>query len=690
MSQTIESINALFVTREPELAERLISCVRMRGQTVRAYQAADRVELEERLLSHRFHIIVLIDRGMELGTHDVIGALQNSGRLTPVLVMTERPEDERVADYEAGAFVVISLGPDDVAAILILKAVEFHLCCTQMHRLQSTLQAAERRHLRLLQDSPEPNACFRQGKILNANDAWREYFKIDASADLSGFGLGDFVIPEQQETLQLLVEARAGQNDSGETRQTFSLRTAHGRSFEGDLVLTGASVDGEACTVLRVAANADNAASEQLSAIDPVTGLHNRQYLLQTLEQVLAASARAELPFALIEASVDDFERIHGTLGTSSSDILLTDIGLLLREHFPPPATVARLGHEDFAILVPSARRAELDQRLAALVHAAGAREINLEQGSTLASLSCGAIIADDSAPTIEGLLDQAARALDGIRQAGGNGYAFQHLLSDAHARAESDQQWKARIEDAIAHQRLRLVYQPVVNLHGGDFPRFSVFMRVTGPNGEVYDPSDFLPAAERTGMAATIDRWIISHAIQALADRLKSDPRTTFFLKLTRGSLLDGSVVVWLQKFLHKQRVPASRVVVEIKEATIITNLKSAISTASGLKAMNASLCIDDFGNGLNPFHILRHVDADYIKLDGAFVRDVVSNESSQKAIRRFTEGGHAKGKQIVVPMVEDAATLAVLFGLNVNLVQGYFVHPPSEQMDFDFTQVI
>jgi EAL domain-containing protein (putative c-di-GMP-specific phosphodiesterase class I) len=279
---------------------------------------------------------------------------------------------------------------------------------------------------------------------------------------------------------------------------------------------------------------------------------------------------------------------------------------------------------------------------------------------------------------------------MGGIRQAGGNGYAFQHLLSDTHARAESDQQWKARIEDAMAHQRLRLLYQPVVNLHGGDFPRFNVFMRVAGPDGDLYDPSDFLPAAERTGMAARIDRWIISHAIQALANRLKADPKTTFFLKLTRGSLLDGSVVVWLQEFLHKQRVPASRVVVEIKEATVITNLKSAISTARGLKAMNASLCIDDFGNGLNPFHILRHVDADYIKLDGAFVRDLVNNESSQKAIRHFTEGGHAKGKQIIVPMVEDAATLAVLFSLNVNLVQGYFVHPPSEQMDFDFTQVI
>jgi multidomain signaling protein FimX len=181
-----------------------------------------------------------------------------------------------------------------------------------------------------------------------------------------------------------------------------------------------------------------------------------------------------------------------------------------------------------------------------------------------------------------------------------------------------------------------------------------------------------------------------VSNAVATLAKRLETEPRTTFFMKLTRGTLVDGSVVVWLQEFLHQHRIPARNAVIEIKESTIVTNLEAAIDIAKGLKAIQAQLCIDDFGNGLNPFHILRHVDADYIKLDGAFVRNLVSDDSSREAVRRFTEGAHAKGKQIIVPMVEDAATLAVLYELGVNLVQGYFVHPPGEQLDFDFTQVL
>lgn len=690
MAQIRESISILFVARDPELAERLISAIRVLGQAVRASQARDEAEIGEHMLSSRFHVIVLVDADMAAGMPAITAAMQNSGRLAPIVVMTGRSEVERVADYEAGAFASIDIGLEELAAILILKAVEYSRCRTQLHHLHGSLQAAERRYLRLLESSPEPAICIRDGRCASVNDAWREYFQIDATEDLAGLALTDFVVAEQHGIVERMIEELGELADAGEIRRVVRLRTLHGRSFDADLVINDATANAERCIVARVAVSDAPDSAGQLSSLDAVTGLHNRGYLLQTLEATLAAVARAELPFALIVTSVDDFERIHDELGFSGSDILLSEIALLLKERFPPPATVARLSDEEFGIVLPSIRRVELDRRLAALVETAAHREINLGQGSTTVSISCGAVIADESAPTIEDLLAQVHRALDEVRQAGGNGHGFQNLVSDTKARAESDQRWKQRIEEAMVQRRLTLLYQPVVNLHGGDTSRFNVFVRLSGPDGEIYEPSDFLPAAERTGMTAAIDRWIIRHAIEALAERLKSDPRTTFFLKLTRGSVIDGSVVVWLQEFLHKQRVPATNVVVSINEAVIITNLKAAISTARGLKAMHASLCIDDFGNGLNPFHILRYVDADYIKLDGTFVRDVVSNENSQRAIRSFTEGGHAKGKQIIVPMVEDAATLAVLYSLNVNLVQGYFVHPPGEQMDFDFTQAL
>lgn len=690
MLKSTESISLLFVAGEPETAERLISCIRVRGPAVRAQQASDQPELEALLLAQRFHVIILMNTGGGPELAAIHAALLGAGRVTPVVVISDRDENDRVADYESGAFAVVGKDMEDLAALLVLKAAEFNLCATQMHQLRNSLQEAERRYLSVLEDSKDPVVYTRDGVCLSANRAWREHFQLDSAEDVVGRPLADFVIPEQHELLRQWLEARALGADPAGERRPMALRTTMGRQFETDLVFTDATINGENCTVIRMAIPVREDDPGRLSMLDPVTGLYNRQHLFREMERTLIAAARSEQAFALIEISVDDFERLQTDLGSSRSDILVTEVGLMMREHFREPATVAHLGDGDYGVLLPGAHRREVEQTLGGLIRAASEREIDLGQGSTIVTLSCGVVIADDSAPTVDDLLDQARQGLEEVRHNGGNGYSFPRPMADALARSESDRIWKERIEDAMAHDRIRLLYQPIVNLHSGDFPRFSVFARLTGPDGEVYEPGDFLPAAERTGIAAEIDRWIVSHAVSVLAQRRKVDPRTTFFLKLTRSSLVDGSVVVWLQEFLHQQRIPANNAVVEIKEATIVTNLKAGMSTAKGLRAIQAQLCIDDFGNGLNPFHVLRHVDADYIKLDGAFVRNLIHDENSRNAIRRFAEGGRAKGKQIIVPMVEDAATLAVLFELGVNLVQGYFVHPPGEQLDFDFTQIL
>jgi len=166
----------------------------------------------------------------------------------------------------------------------------------------------------------------------------------------------------------------------------------------------------------------------------------------------------------------------------------------------------------------------------------------------------------------------------------------------------------------------------------------------------------------------------------------LQRDPRTTFFVRLSQGSLDAQAVVTWLQEFLEHSQVPAGNIVVEFKEATILTQLDSAGATAQGLKALGVGLCIGDFGNGLDPFKILGPVDAGYIKLDGGYVSRLASDHSAQESVRQLTETARASDRQVIVPMVEDADTLTLLFSVQVNLVQGYFVQPPGEQLDFDF----
>lgn len=686
-----ETIRTLFVTSNPNRAEEVISNIRTRGNAIRPEQVSTTDALAEALENRRFDVIVLIEPGLGLTREHIDEALLASGRRTPVVVLTERAEAERLDDYEAGAYAVVDHERNELASILTVRAAEQFQLRQQMARIDTSLQESERRCQLLLDNSRDAIAYVHEGMHIYANASWRERFGIADPEEVDGLPLMDLIAPESRDELKALLRRFQNGEEGEQAHQAFQLQSFDGTPFEANLRLSTASVEGEACTqVLLDSAQEDPELAEKidyLSQRDLVTGLYNRQHFTGMIETAQTQAAQSEKPFALVTLAVDRFTDIRANVGMSASDLLLADIGKLIEDHFAEPAIAARLDGEHFGILIPDTRRNEVESRIHGLMEAVTGRVFELSNASTNCTLSAGVVIADETAANAEELLAQADRALQEAVEAGGGAHRFFRPAEGEMNQAQADQQWKLRIQDALDHNRLELLYQPIVNLHGADRPRYSVFVRLRDAEGHVHEPDAFLPSAERTDMATPIDRWILKTALQVLAEQLKQDPGTQFFLKLTTGSLGDPSVVSWLHDDLHTLRVPADNVVVELKEPTVVTHLKPSMHVARGLQEMHGHLCIDDFGNGLNPFQLLQHLEADHIKLDPSYVKNLAESDENQQIIREYTEAAHAKGKQVIVPYVEDASVLAVLYSLNVNLVQGYFLQAPMTAPTFDFS---
>ncbi|WP_018869985.1 GGDEF domain-containing phosphodiesterase [Thioalkalivibrio sp. ALgr3] len=687
----IESIRVLFVTANPNLAEQVISSIRSRGCAVRPEQVDDGEGLTAALRETRFDVVVFTEPGLNLARSDVDAALQASGRRTPLVLMTERPEEERLPDYEAGVFAVVDHQLVELTAILTLRAADSLHLRQQIKRMENSLQESERRSQLLLDNSRDAIAYIHDGMHVYANASWRERFGVDDPDDIEGLPLMDLVAPDSRDDLKRFL--RSYQEGSEEAMaQRFQLRTMDGEAFEAELHLSSTTVEGEAATQVQLSSGEDKELAQKidyLSQRDLVTGLYNRQYFQDAIETTRTRAAETEKPFALLTVAVDHFPEIRANAGMSGADLMLADVGQIIESHFPETAVVARLEAERFGVLLPEAQQAAAEERLDALQEAINSRVFEVGTLSTHGSVSAGGVIADETAPDTEELLAQTDRALEDAVKAGGGTHRFYRPAEGELTQAQLDQQWKNRILEALEENRLELRYQPVVNLHGADRPRYSVFVRLLDPDGTVHEPVEFLPSAERTEVATRIDRWILRHALAVLARQLKKDSRTQFFLKLTNGSLGDPSVLTWLNDDLHALRIPADNVVVELKEPTIVTHLKPAMNVGRGLKEMHGHLCVDDFGNGLKPFQLLQHLDADHIKLDASFVKNLAESEENQETIREYTEAAHAKGKQVIVPHIEDASALAVLYGLNVNLVQGFFLQAPMPEPDFDFESV-
>jgi len=734
----INSISILFVTRDPDLAGQIIGRIRYRGHAVRPKQAGNLRDLGRLLQSHRFDAAVLIDGGLDIGLAEVSEALHRAGRQTPVVLVSDHGQEQSLRAIDSGVFAVIDRQSDDLAAVMTLRAVEHLNKGREVTHLRTLLREADRRYLLMLDTSRYPIACFHEGAATYANETWRDFFEMDLSESLDGLMLNDLVVPEQQEDLGHILSELRNQPENVETCETLTVRTRQGRSFDADLLLTSAVINGEPSIVVHVSVAGDDAAlqgpggvampppaglgrleqpggtGDATRAADETGGSRNpperrgagpssstkaspaqpsapprpddaaseRNFLLD-VDAMLAETARSGHTLGLLVFVPDALQSGGGAGSEIAGNVLLEFLGA----RFPPPAKAVRLREGQHGVLLPNPRHDELEREIGAALKESARLKLPVTDGSEIpGTLSCGVVLADDSGPEPSELLKQAREALAGARSAGGNRHLFHSRQNTAGGNPQEDEMWKSRIEQAVRDDRLRLLYQPIVNLHGEDVPRYNVFLRLIGEDGAVHEPEEFLPAAERTGAAAPLDRWVVQQATSVLAEQLKRDDRTTFFLKLGLGSLDGKPVVDWMRDSLDRHQVPAKNVVVEFREATLLTQPDNAASVAKGLQELGAGLCIGDFGNGLDPFQILKQVDAAYIRLDGAFVSRLTQDPDTQQTVRELTRRAREMDRQVIMPMVEDADTLTALFSMDVSLVQGYFVQPPGEQLDFDF----
>jgi EAL domain-containing protein (putative c-di-GMP-specific phosphodiesterase class I) len=185
--------------------------------------------------------------------------------------------------------------------------------------------------------------------------------------------------------------------------------------------------------------------------------------------------------------------------------------------------------------------------------------------------------------------------------------------------------------------------------------------------------------------MMPQIDRWVIAHAIKALVEREKTGIKTTYFIKLTPQSLEDQTLLPWIAQQLKNARLRGDALVFEMPESKVVTNLKPARTFVAGLKQIHCGFALEQFGSGLNSMQLLKHIDADYLKLDRSFMAELPKHKENQEKLRELCDQAHHAGKLTVAEFVEDAASMSILFSCGVNFVQGNFLQEPEKVMAYD-----
>jgi EAL domain-containing protein (putative c-di-GMP-specific phosphodiesterase class I) len=372
---------------------------------------------------------------------------------------------------------------------------------------------------------------------------------------------------------------------------------------------------------------------------------------------------------------------VSAAQGLVGSDALVKGLATTLGGLFGN-AMLARFSDSSFTALlhgIDVEKAQELAQQVCQQVHD---QLFQLPGGKTQqTTLSIGVAMVGETAPDPAEMLSRALGAAAKVKQANGNGV---HVFNPAEQAGSSDSAMLELLVDAIDNSKFKLLYQPLVDVEGGNGEFYEVFVRLPLPDGKLLGPDDFMPVAQRHQLGARVDRWVMLNAAKQLKEHTRNSPNTRMLVNLTAESLQDTTLAGWISKLSKAIDPSGSPIVLQFTEADMVSYLKAAASQADALNQAGCPVAISQFGTSLNPLNTLKHVQASYIKLDRSFTQDM-SNEEGMGKIRKLTADLRAVDKKVIVSYVENAQTLSKLWTLGVQYLQGYFLQPPGETMHYE-----
>jgi diguanylate cyclase (GGDEF)-like protein len=405
---------------------------------------------------------------------------------------------------------------------------------------------------------------------------------------------------------------------------------------------------------------------------DPLTGLPNRMLFDERLQQAVALSVRGQR-CAAICLDIDNFKAINDTFGHPAGDQLLRGVSDRLRTCVRDRDTVARIGGDEFAVLMMGLERPDGAAELAKRIIRAMRKPIEIGDTTAVVTVSIGIALAPEDGSAADKLLKCADTALHRAKLDQRGAYRF--FEAEMDARLQTRFELERDLRQALHNREFHLVYQPQFNLAANEISGFEALIRWNHPVRGLISPANFIPLAEETGLIVKLGIWVLQ---QACAEAATWPEPVKVAVNLSGLQLKAGGLVDTVNHALSLSGLDASRLELEITESVLLNNSLDTLNTLHALRALGVSIAMDDFGTGYSSLSYLRSFPFDKIKIDQTFIRDITEDQDSTAIIRAVVSLGRSLGMVTTAEGVETEAQLAQLRHEGCNEIQGYWLSRP------------
>ena len=690
--RTQSVLNLLVIDDDQLYAERLVNLLDSYYDSVNLGFLDDKEELLKSL--RQPWDVLVFGQAYDMGFTDVVGIVQEQSIDLPMICLMSA-EMAATAHNEEGlpavmnSTMVKALRADQETAVVMAICLQ-HGNLRSRHQLKAlrhVLSEAEQRANILIKNSKSAVAYLDQGIHIFANDPYLQLFGFDSMNDIIGVPVIDLIAGGDniKAFKQFLRQFDKGSRDEVEFKFE-SLRT-DGSTFEAKLQLAAATLDSEPVTQIIIQQNNSNSAEvakrlAEAERKDSLTGINNRRGFEEQLAILHQQALAGTLTAGLLYVQLDNIGKIRSSLGLQGVDTTVRQVAYALDE-LVPEGYVSRFSDTAFTILVENQTTDDLEK----LAEHIGLRisgmliEVDKRTTSTTASIGIVKIERNTAEPKIvlERAMDAIAQIMTETSNNGGTYHLYdpsEHANSDDHALAES-------LVDAIANNRFELSFQAIYDINHDRSDFFEVYLRLplADADNTVLTPDQFMAVAKTHQLLEKIDRWVLINACKKINDVRKTHPEARLLVQLTSASLVDKKLPNVASQLINAVGGAAGVLTLQFNEKDIADHLTVAKSQFEALNKVSCQLGVNNFGSSTKSIEIASFVQPDVVRLARSYVQDIDSADNLE-AVKSLIVRTNAVNIDVLMPYIEEAATMSVAWSVGARYLQGYYLEEPSSTM--------
>ncbi|MEQ3696538.1 MAG: EAL domain-containing protein [Pseudomonadales bacterium] len=680
---TSDRIRLLVANQDEHESTRLISMLESAGISLRP-QYVHSAELLEKLSTDQAWDLCIIDADNEaLSYREVLQGFRKQRLDIPTLVLCHEEDHAATVIQALKLGAVDTIKHDHDQHLIAVVKREFDNRQHRQLRRQAELkqQASDAKAAYLLDDLRTPTAYLQDGMFLYSNSAFLDLFKFEDEDDLIVTPIAELV-PDAKHQKQLSKLA-TGEDAAEQKQLNTPVTTSAGESFDAVILVRTTEYDGEACNEIVIPSHRLNFGEQIIAAteFEMPTLMERRQFIERTQQAMSDTQDGKRHQLCYFEAP--DYSEATNPFDLGEREQLIEQIASYLKDNYDAIGSWGNLGDGKFCLISQYPDETTCLSELEVVIAGLDKQVWECGSKSTRLHLRAGICQISNVHDTVDDLLAAAREAQSAAVKLSEVAAIFE-FADDAQPELTTDD-IIARVKSALADERFKLLFQPIINIHGNTQELYEVLLRLIDEDGNEVSPAEWREQVAKSGLGALIDRWVIRESAKKLALHLRDGHDTKLLINLSEAALNDDGLPAFLGSLFNAAGLPRESLVMQLSEKDVNRNLKSAAKLTESLAGLQCHAALTHFGSSLNPFETLNHLIIDWVKVDGSYTKELQEGGDT-KVLQTLLTRLHDEERETIIPMVENAAIINKLWQSGAKHIQGYYVQSPSDNMAHDF----